>query len=215
MLKAQIFISHTKRDVRFCDLVDRLFAGVPIGRFRSEYENIRHPEWQTIKRAMNDSIALFLLVGRRLVENQKLKNLEWSHTQNWIAYEIGLACQLGIDVWAICDNVVINFPMPYVNNYYPMKLKPFTRSRPDLGLKKDPYFVYLKNIIERYSSGNRFPFPYASSQSRELICKYCGAQFNLHLVVVKPQIIVCPQCLRRIFIKGRDPASPFTPQYKT
>lgn len=211
--KTQIFISHTKRDVRFCDLVDKLFARVPIKAFRSEYENIPRPEWQTIKKAMNDSFALFLLVGPRLAENQRLKNREWSYTQNWIAYEIGLACQMGIDVWAICDSVLINFPMPYVNNYYPMQLLPLTRTRPDLGLIKDADFKHLKYIIDKYSSGNRFSFPYKlNAKCCGVICKQCGAQFNLHLL--KRRISIrCPQCLKNIPINREKRISHWGPLY--
>lgn len=200
MSRNQIFISHTKKDIRFCDLVDKLFARAPIKAFRSEYENILHPEWQTIKSAMNDSMALFLLIGQALVRNQSSKNAEWSYTQNWIAYEIGLACQLGIDVWAICDDVMINFPMPYINNYYPMKLLPLTRFNPVIGLKRDHTYIYLKNIIDKYSIGNCFPFQKnLSSLPLGITCDHCGAQFNLHLIV-RQLLIRCPQCLKNIFI---------------
>ncbi len=203
LTKTQIFISHTKKDVRFCDLIDKLFARVPIRAFRSEYENIQRPQWQTIKSAMNDSMALFLLVGQALVNNQKLKNAEWSYTQNWIAYEIGLACQLGIDVWAICDDVMINFPMPYINNYYPMKLFSVTRIRPAIGFKKDPSYIYLKHIIDTYSSGNHFPFQKnLTGMSIGITCKYCGAQFNLHQVGRHPMpVIKCPQCLKMTLVR--------------
>src|SRR3989339_89756 len=180
MSKKQIFISHTKKDIRFCDLVDKLFARVSLKAFRSEYEDIKHPEWKTIKDAMNNSTALFLLIRRELVKNQGLKISGWEHTQNWIAYEIGLACQLGIDVWAICDDVFINFPMPYINNYFPIKLKPMTKINFSLGLKTDIDLIYLKHIIESYDSNMKFPYPFSSLVSnsiyvKDVNCHYCGA----------------------------------------
>lgn len=41
----------------------------------------------------------------------------WKHTQNWIAYEIGIASERLKDVWVLCDDVEINFPVPCLNNY--------------------------------------------------------------------------------------------------
>ena len=119
----QVFVSHTKKDEKFCDQFDRVCARVGIKAFRSEFETISTPAWKTIKEAINKSIALFFLVGKELVKSQNENEPEWRYTQNWIAYEMGLACQKGIDVWAICDDVLINFPMPYINNYLAVSLK--------------------------------------------------------------------------------------------
>lgn len=198
MSNKQIFISHTKKDVRFCDFIDRFFARASIKAFRSEYENIRRPEWQTIKKEMDSSIALFLLVGPELAKNQSLKNIEWSYTQNWIAYEIGLACQLGIDVWAICDdNVSINFPMPYINNYYPMKIGPLAKLLPQAHFKTNPEVIYFKGILDLYDKGMNIPFTNnINGKPFGITCKNCGAQFNLHPAGVKRTWIKCPQCLK-------------------
>lgn len=129
---SQVFVSHTKRDEKFCDEFDRVCAGVGIKRFRSEFETIPPPPWKTIKKAIDKSVALFFLVGKELVNSQDSDDPQWRYTQNWIAYEIGLACERGIDVWAICDDVLINFPMPYINNYL------------TVGLKHKTAFNYLK-----------------------------------------------------------------------
>lgn len=122
--KIQLFMSHTKLDKDFCNRFDIAAARVGIKVFRSEFEKIKPPAWKTIKRQMDASSAMFLLVGKKLVNAQKAseKNVklrkEWKHTQNWIAYEVGLACERGIDVWVWCDvGANINFPVPYLNNY--------------------------------------------------------------------------------------------------
>ena len=120
---AQIFLSHTKKDKKICDLLGtRIFArNEGIKYFRSEFEKIEKPEWKTIKDKINKSCALFFLVGEELVkgmgklvskelikeinkshtsstERKNLQGNDWRYTQNWIAYEIGVACQKGIDV---------------------------------------------------------------------------------------------------------------------
>ena len=43
----------------------------------------------------------------------------WKYTQNWIAYEVGLASLQNIDVWVLCEDTTINFPVPYFNHYQP------------------------------------------------------------------------------------------------
>ncbi len=118
-------MSHTKLDKEFCNLFDNACARVGIKAFRSEFETIPLPAWETIRDEIRRSSAMFLLIGRELVNMQEKSCREseagrtWKHTQNWIVYEVGLACQQGIDVWVLCDNVAINFPVPYFNHYQP------------------------------------------------------------------------------------------------
>jgi len=185
----KVFVSHTKRDTKFCDAFDRVCARVGIRAFRSEFETIERPAWKTIKDAINKSIAVFFLVGEELVRSQDLGDPEWRYTQNWIAYEIGIACQRGIDVWAVCDDVSINFPMPYINNYL------------TVSLKHEPAFNYLREVLELYERGQTFPFPYAGPFGNTGVkCPYddCQMEFNLHVSLPRGGIIRCPQCLRDI-----------------
>ncbi|RZN16453.1 MAG: hypothetical protein EF812_00015 [Methanosarcinales archaeon] len=60
----QVFVSHTKKDREFCDVFDNACASAGMRRFNTDFEKIPMPEWETIKKEMNKSIALFLLVGR-------------------------------------------------------------------------------------------------------------------------------------------------------
>jgi len=191
----QVFVSHTQRDMDFCDAFDRVCASVGIKRFRSEFESISPPAWKTVKEAMNNSIALFFLVGNQLVVSQDLNYPEWRYTQNWIAYEIGLACQRAIDVWAICDDVLINFPMPYINNYL------------TVSLKHKPAFDYLRFVLEEYKRGEVFPVPYVDVRGKRLdvACPRddCGTEFNLHVELQPGEEIRCPQCLKdMVFPEG-------------
>jgi len=179
----QVFVSHTKKDELFCNEFDRICARVGIRAFRSEDEKILKPAWKTIKEEMKKSIAMFFLVGEELVQSQDLNDHEWRYTQNWIAYEMGLACQVGIDVWAICDDVLINFPIPYINNYL------------TVSLKHKPAFDYLRGILQEYKNGQTFSYPY---RDFEIICPYddCKMEFNFHVELEPGGKIRCPQCLR-------------------
>jgi len=85
----QIFYSHTQKDRKFCDKFDNICASTGIRRFRSEFEKIDPPAWRRILNEINQSIAVFVLVGKELVKFQDSNNPEWKFTQNWISYEIG------------------------------------------------------------------------------------------------------------------------------
>lgn len=131
---------------------------------------------------MDASSALFLLVGKELVKAQEASDSksreEWKHTQNWIAYEIGLACQRGIDVWVCCDSVKINFPVPYLNNYA------------IYGDQK-----WMRTILEGYSEGETFPLGKWDRKDR-CIYKECRATYNLHSKIDVNKDVICPTCLR-------------------
>lgn len=186
----QVFLSHTKDDRKFLDDFDRVVARVGIKAFRSEFETIEIPQWKTIKEAMEKSVAMFLLVGEQLVAHQASPTPDWKYTQNWIAYEMGLACQAGIDVWVYCDNVDINFPVPYFNNYALF------------GLATKRNFKFLKDILTAYNSGQTFPVP-TWNRNTYCPCDNCGIKFNLHSTLPPGKVIKCPQCLRdMVFKKG-------------
>lgn len=191
-----VFMSHTKLDEEFCNRFDIAAARVGVSVFRSEFETMEPPAWKTIKNKMGASSAMFLLVGKELVKAQSMADVTkearelWKHTQNWIAYEVGLACEKGIDVWVMCDlGVEINFPVPYFNNYTLF----------GFGGKK---LKFLRGVLKRYSEEKRFPI---GIWERNLECpnRNCGSEFNLHSVLQKKDKIVCPTCLKGMtFEKG-------------
>jgi hypothetical protein len=84
----QTFISHSKYDKEFCNAFDSACASVGLKRFRSEFENIERPPWKTIKKEINKSNALFLLLGKKLGERQRSvlvdtpEYTDWLFTQN-------------------------------------------------------------------------------------------------------------------------------------
>ena len=192
-----VFVSHTKKDKKFCDEFDSVCARVGIKAFRSEYEDITKPAWKTIKEEMNKSVAMFFLVGKELVKSQDLNDPDWRYTQNWIAYEMGLACQKGIDVWAICDDVLINFPMPYINNYL------------NVTLKDRVAFDYIRYVLAWYKNRGTFPylFKYSDGTNCGVSCPYedCLLEFNLHMQLEPGSKIRCPQCLHDIVFKKGHP----------
>jgi hypothetical protein len=185
----QIFISHTQKDKNFCDDFDRIVARVGIKAFRSEFEKIPTPSWKTIKEEMGRSTALFFLVGDELASSQESNSPNWRYTQNWIAYEIGLACQLGIDVWAICSkNVTINFPMPFISHYCIADLEDRT------------YFELIKKVLEAYKVKDANIDKMINKPLVKCSEESCGIEFYFcnELKFGMPQVI-CPHCLKPLF----------------
>ncbi len=179
----QIFVSESKQDKETNKRYDSVAHKESVTIYKSEYEALKTPAWQTIKDALKNSKALFFLVGPKLVELRGKGGNEWSNINGWIGYEVGIALSLNLDVWVICDNgVKINFPVPYINNY-------------SLGIETKPN-GYEAKVLRSYGEGAKFEFGY--SKSRRYYCpnKACGGQFNLHNVLQKGETIVCPQCLK-------------------
>lgn len=138
------------------------------------------------------------MVGKELVkaqdqsESRKQAREKWKFTQNWIAYEIGLACQQGTDVWVICDSVLINFPVPYLNNFDIWGIR---RDLPgSLSWAKTVFEDYGRGL--NYSVNGRFP-------ERKFICPHCKVVFNFHSELPENMETPCPTCLKTMkFQKG-------------
>ena len=190
-MSIKVFESHTKLDSEFCDVFDRACARVGIDAFRSEYESIQPPAWQTIRNELRQSKALFLLVGKSLVEAQTIHSSDWEYTQNWISYEIGVASQLGIDVWVLCDEVKINFVVPYLNNYIPYSI----RGKENFGIFVD--------VLQDYANGKKYDL----DDKNAVTCPWdeCSISYNLNITIPKGGKIVCPCCLRSMVCsEGRN-----------
>ncbi len=154
-------------------------------------ETIKPPAWRTIKNQIVGSRAVFLLVGKELNKAQALSDSsaetreKWKFTQNWIAYEVGLACMKGIDVWVICDNLEINFPVPYLNNYA-------------LGLDDDKSSIgFIRWVLEEYLKGETFPL---GKFDRIVSCAHhnCKVEYNFHSRYPAKTDFVCPTCLKKV-----------------
>lgn len=178
-------MSHTKLDKDLLDRFDNVAARIGLKFFRSELENIQAPAWATIKREIEASAALFLLVGKELVKAQassdSAKREEWKFTQNWISCEIGMACQRQMDVWVICDNVEINFPVPYLNNYEVNSIAP--EDKEQLEVWKFNLDIYRRGATIKADPRAAFK------------CLNCGASFNFWSQALPGSRLVCPTCL--------------------
>ncbi len=77
-----------------------------------EYEDIEPPPWETIKKKVIDSTAIFVFLSD-LIDNK-----DYEHTQNWISFEIGLACMNNKPVWVFEPyDSHVEFVVPYFTHY--------------------------------------------------------------------------------------------------
>ena len=180
----QLFIIFSKSDKETVKRFEKATAKESVPIYKQEFEAQKSPPaWQTIRDSLTASKSLFLLVGPKLVQAKTKGGLEWAQIQTWMGYELGLAVALKLDVWVICDNnVTINFPVPYLNNY-------------SLGIETKPN-GYEAKIVRSYGEDATFEFGYIKSRRYFCSNKMCRAQYNLHNVLQKGETITCPSCLK-------------------
>jgi len=107
---ASIFISHSKRDKPTVDAFCNVFARTQLRAFLAEFEAYAVPPWLQIKNWVQQSSSLFVLLSSHLQETP--------YTQNWVSYEVGLACGLDKPVWVYEQwRSPVIFPVPYLTDY--------------------------------------------------------------------------------------------------
>jgi len=181
---AKVFVSHSQHDRDIRAAFDSVFARTNVLSVCMEFEETAN--WQTIMNEVKSSIAVFLLLGH---------NIRGSiYTQNWIAFEVGLACASDKDVWVFeQEGTTVDFPIPYLTDYMVYNLN------------ERSHFDYVRSIIERY--GQLLPLTIGRQLYREsrgvpkgipIICDACSMQFSLHTNITN---ILCPFCRKVVHRK--------------
>ncbi len=172
----QIFISHSKRDTEFVDWFDKVFARLPVRAVRVEFEGYSVAPAKYIKEQLFLSVALFVLMG---------PNVESSpYTENWVAFEVGLAAAWKKDIWVFePHDSTIQFPIPFLNRYV------------SLGFDDD--FTLILEIVRQYSL---LPIQRRFTQRFPVTCPYdnCKSEFRLHR---KVSAFRCPSCRQDIMFQ--------------
>lgn len=184
---AQIFVSHSQHDKDIRMSFDEIFARTGVKSICMEFEQMYPPAWQNIRNQVSSSDAVFLLLGpniRRCI-----------HTQNWVAFEVGLACAFGKEVWVFEQyGSYIEFPVPYLTDYMLYDLNNRT------------HFEYVRRIIEGYGKP-LYIFPLGVDHrtkrnipiGRWITCPYenCKSSYYPHTEV---KTFICPSCRQGVNI---------------
>lgn len=199
-----IFISHSRHDKDILDSFDSLFAGTNVKAVRMEFEKINETAAEEIRKWIEQSSSVFVLLGPNIVN--------MGQTKSWISWEIGLATSMKKPIWVFeqFDNS-IDFPVPYLNHYVLY----------NLGDKQ--HMDYIKGLIEKHEKNPELAatvlgaliggaignapgaiigglLGLLSGQSHKLpltTCPYanCRATFYLHS---RTNQFKCPVCRREI-----------------
>jgi len=92
----------------------------------------------------------------------------------------------------LCDDLQINFPVPYLTNYCSGGLNAIGEPKNGIG--------FLRFILEKYNEGFKFPLGW---NQLKVSCPYkgCENEFNMHTVIPKKYAVRCPTCLELIYFE--------------
>jgi hypothetical protein len=106
----QVFLSHSKTDARL-RFFERACAMAGVALKEIELEQPVFPPWRSIRHAIDRSQILFVSLSEALAQ------MDYRHTQNWIDYEVGLACGRNMPIWVFQPfSTPIDFPVPYATH---------------------------------------------------------------------------------------------------
>jgi hypothetical protein len=164
-----IFISHSADDHEinrfFRDAFDDTVVE-PVMMENKKWSRGNEANWMWIKKEIQNSGALFVLLTKSVVSKIQ--------TQNWMSFEIGVAAAFQKPVYVFNEEEV-NFPMPYLNHYFPNRTSVPSRSSGDLvnfsgildelkaksllqGLIKNPKFVYEDKMYQCHTCKTIFSY---------------------------------------------------------
>jgi hypothetical protein len=137
---SQIFISHSAKDVRPLEFLNRAFATSGVEAKYEEIEAIISGRRTAakIRADINASRAIFVVLGPNV---EKLK-----HTRDWVVWESGIANGLGKDIWVIEafeDSSSLSVVIPHLRHYVAFHYD-------------DAWLVYLRKIVSSYDDSQPF-----------------------------------------------------------
>jgi hypothetical protein len=188
-LARQIFFSHSGKDREIVDAILKSFDGTGVRPLLMEdvqYDVQLNEEanWRWIRRQIQKSEALFVILSKGLIARE--------HTQNWVAYEIGVAagCEPPKPVFVITGEKV-EFPVPYLNHFFPYSIA----NRPE-GLRQVPEAVWNRNVdglMKKYIEN-----PHLTDKAGRVRCKTCRTEFYFH---GSSRCFRCPCCNAQIEVR--------------
>lgn len=200
-MEEQIFISHTFEDVTEINkLIQELFADSGIKPFIASVETWRRgskPNWLWIKEEIDKSKALFLFITPSILKRE--------YTQNWIAYETGIAATLNPQkpVW-VFQIAPVEFRIPYLTHYVLMT---------DVSTKKEasklPENIVVKlfrTFLQAIAFGalrEAIKNP-KTSLAFDITCLRCRLNFKFLDFTVTYENFPCPSCSNNLEVPKKE-----------
>lgn len=175
----KIFLSHSKLDKEILNYFDTIVARIEgISSFRASLESfpIVESPAETITNAIKQSVAVFVLLGKGMLQSQ--------YTMSWVGYEVGFANALAKEVWVFeLQNEIIDFPTPHVDHYILYSM--------------DEWRQFIRELLEAYESGplglQRPLLLFKRLRSgKNVLCSQCWSSFKIYQDF--RFICKCPAC---------------------
>lgn len=137
---AQIFISHSSKDKKPVEFLNRAFASSNVQAKYEEIEAITHGPRNAaqIKADIAASNAIFVVLGANA---EKLK-----HTRDWMGWETGAAGGTNKDVWVLEaseDTPQLSIVIPHLRHYVCFQYT-------------DVWLGYLRTVVQSYDDSHIF-----------------------------------------------------------
>jgi len=135
---AQIFISHSARDTKALDFLNRAFATTNVQAKHEEIEALISGKRTSHQIALDIqfSNAIFVVLGPHVEELR--------HTRDWVVWESGAASGTNKDIWvleAVEDAPRISIVIPRLRHYVQFDYN-------------DSWLIYLRQIIASYDDSH-------------------------------------------------------------
>ena len=111
-----VFITHSRHDAPILSHIDELIRIVGVNPIFYQYDTGHaSTAWEEIRNDIRNSHALFVVLSNNLSSS--------AHTQNWVGWEVGVACAFNKRVWVFEElHRSASFPIPYLTDYVPYNL---------------------------------------------------------------------------------------------
>lgn len=200
-MEEQIFISHTFQDVvEINELIQAFFKDSGIKPFIATMETYRRgekPNWVWIKEEIEKSKALLLFITPKILEKE--------HTQNWIAYETGIASASNPPkpVW-IFQVAPIEFKIPYLTHY--ILMTEFATQAEASRLSENKIFEVFKMLLQAIGLlGLREAIKKPeTSFGLNIKCSNCRVNFNYFDFTLAYKKFPCPSCPNNIEVPTKE-----------
>jgi hypothetical protein len=138
---AQIFISHSSKDTRIVDFINRTFASTKVEAKYEEIEAILdgRKTAQQIAADIGRSNAVFILLG------ENVESLH--HTQQWVLWESGVASAANKDLWvfeAREDHGKLSVLIPHLHHHVCFEYS-------------EPWLAYVRAVVSSYDDSHVMP----------------------------------------------------------
>ena len=209
----RVFITHSRKDEALLEDIKKIFKETKV--FYDVYDpksTDKKPDWEYIRTQISKSDAIFLLLGPSINPEHR----ESAHTQNWVSFEVGLACSCNPPKRVIVFHPAYNpkkdsgydqnkFAIPYFTDYvyydsnnpnsYSITLDIISHIRTGISLKEIASKSFgtrmIDNgVIKRSSPEDGTEFIFGDKK-----CPKCKIQFGFFSCDC---FILCPNCNKEI-----------------